>query len=149
VTKAERATPAEGGPLAAIDDLAARKIVSHKTAIAPSPQARKDGRRSRNRGAVVERDAADRHRAIGIHAERYSLSGASRFRGSGHDMDIYALGKDEAPLVYEATARSGFATLKKWLGDYDALFLRRNNANPMLVVLTRCLWTLLPRLVRQ
>src|SRR5437762_10734199 len=31
----------------------------------------------------------------------YPLSGASRFRGSGHDIDVYAFGREEAPLVAE------------------------------------------------
>jgi hypothetical protein len=32
----------------------------------------------------------------------------------------------------------GFLQLERWLGDYDALFLRRNNAD-LLVVLAFCL----------
>jgi hypothetical protein len=38
--------------------------------------------RHRRQGDRVERELIERHRAIGIHAERYPLSGASRFRGS-------------------------------------------------------------------
>ena len=53
---------------------------------------------SRN-GAVYEREVVELHKAIGVHAERYPLSGASRFRGSGHDVDIYAFGPDTAPLA--------------------------------------------------
>jgi hypothetical protein len=29
---------------------------------------------------------------------------------------------------------SGFTLLEKWLGDYDALFLRRDRADPLLVL---------------
>jgi hypothetical protein len=79
---------------------------------------------------------------IGIHAERYPLSGASRFRGSGHDLDVYAFGADQAPIVAEVKGRKdgdGFITLERSLGDYDALFLRRNHAEP-LVVLPWRLW---------
>src|SRR5262249_35354276 len=74
------------------------------------------------------------------------LSGASRFRGSGHDLDIYALGRDEAPLVAEAKARkngAGFTTLEKWLGEFDALFLRRNHADALVVLP----WRVWPRLL--
>jgi hypothetical protein len=64
------------------------------------------------------------HKDIGIHAERYPLSGVSHFCGSGHDLDIYARGREEAPLVAECKARkngAGFTTLEGWLGDYDVL----------------------------
>jgi Holliday junction resolvase len=101
----------------------------------------------RDKGLRAEREIVDRHETIGIHAERYPLSGATRFRNSGHDLDIYALGRDAAPLVAEVKARkngAGFAQLEKWLGEYDALFLRRNNADPM-VVLPWNTWALLER----
>jgi Holliday junction resolvase len=95
------------------------------------------GRRPRRKGDVIEREFVERHKAIGIHAERYPLSGSSRFRGSGHDVDVYALGRDEAPLVAEVKARkggAGFVQLERWLGDYDLLVLRRNNADPLIIV---------------
>ena len=59
------------------------------------------GTRHRRKGDRIEREIVELHRALGIHSERYPLSGASRFRGSGHDIDIYARGRDEAPLVAE------------------------------------------------
>ena len=40
-----------------------------------------------------------------MHAERYPLSGASRFRNSGHDIDVNALGRKECPLVAECKGR--------------------------------------------
>lgn len=95
------------------------------------------GASSRRKGSNVEREIVERHRALGIHSERYPLSGASRFRGSGHDVDIYAFGRDDAPLVAEVKSRkngAGFTTLEKWLGEYDALFLRRNHADPLVVI---------------
>jgi hypothetical protein len=84
------------------------------------------GARHRRKGDRIEREIVDRHKALGIRAERYPLSGASRFRGSGHDVDVYALGPDEGPLVGEVKARKsggGFVQLEKWLGEYDLLFL--------------------------
>jgi Holliday junction resolvase len=95
------------------------------------------GARPRRKGDRIERELVDRHKAIGVFAERYPLSGASRFRGSGHDVDVYAFGRDEAPLVAEVKARkdgAGFTTLEKWLGEFDLLFLRKNNADPLVVV---------------
>jgi|SRR5579875_1097623 len=109
------------------------------------------GARHRRKGDRIEREIVDRHRAIGVHAERYPLSGASRFRGSGHDIDLYPLGRDEAPLVAEVKARAsgaGFKMLATWLGEYDALFLRRDNADPLVVVPWR-VWARLLEKVRR
>ena len=63
------------------------------------------GARHRRKGDRIEREIVELHRGLGIHAERYPLSGASRFRGSGHDLDIYTHGQDSAPLVAEVKAR--------------------------------------------
>ena len=93
-------------------------------------------RSQRDKGARAERDIVDRHKAIDVHAERYPLSGASRFRGAGHDVDLYPFGRDAAPLVAEVKARkngSGFALLEKWLGEHQ-VFLRRNRADPLVVL---------------
>jgi hypothetical protein len=102
---------------------------------------------SRN-GKLYEREIVDRHKAIGIHAERYPLSGASRFRGGGHDVDLYLWGREEAPAVCEVKKRkdgSGFTTLERWLGEFDLLFLRRNHADPLVVVPWRIWARLLAR----
>jgi hypothetical protein len=95
------------------------------------------GARHRRKGDRVEREIVELHRALGVHAERYPLSGASRFRGSGQDIDVYALGREAAPLVAEVKARAngaGFTTLERWLGEFDALFLRRNHADALVVL---------------
>ena len=42
---------------------------------------------------------------IGVHVERVPLSGASRYRGNGADVDVYARGKEEAPFVCEVKSR--------------------------------------------
>ena len=103
------------------------------------------GARHRRKGDRLEREILARHRALSIHSERYPLSGATRFRGQGHDVDVYPFGTGEAPIVAEVKGRrngSGFVTLEKWLGAYDALFLRKNNADP-LVLLPWRVWALL------
>jgi Holliday junction resolvase len=95
------------------------------------------GARHRRKGDRVERELVQLHRDLGVHAERYPLSGASRFRGSGHDVDIYSFGKDEPPVVAESKARKngdGFVQLERWLGEYDVLFLKRNNADPLVLL---------------
>jgi hypothetical protein len=105
----------------------------------------------RDKGLRAEREIVDRHKVINISAERYPLSGASRFRGSGHDVDLYPFGRDAAPLVAEVKARkngSGFTQLEKWLNTYDVLFLRRNRADP-LVVLPWSTWEALLKRARR
>ena len=106
------------------------------------------GARHRRKGDRIEREIVDRHKALGIRAERYPLSGASRFRGSGHDVDVHALGPDEGPFVTEVKGRkngAGFVTLEKWLGEYDCLFLRRNSAEAMVLLPWRVWAALLAR----
>jgi hypothetical protein len=107
------------------------------------------GARHRRKGIRVEREVVERHKALGIHAERYPLSGARRFRGSGHDIDLYPFGREEAPIVAEVKARrngAGFTQLKTWLAEHDALFLRRNNADPIVMLPWRIWAALLLRL---
>jgi Holliday junction resolvase len=108
------------------------------------------GARHRRKGDRVEREIVDRHRALGIHAERYPLSGASKFRSSGHDVDLYLFGRDEVPAVAEVKGRkngTGFTTIERWLGEFDVLFLRRDNADPLIVLPWR-MWTRLVERVR-
>ena len=91
----------------------------------------------RDKGVRIEREMVDAHRKIGIRAERYPLSGATRFRGSGHDVDLYIFGRDEAPAVAEVKARAsgkGFTMLERWLAEYDVLLLRRDRATPLVVL---------------
>jgi hypothetical protein len=75
----------------------------------------------------------------------------AQYQGNGSDVDVYAFGPDAAPLVCEVKARGngeGFAMVDRWLGDNDILFLRRDRAEP-LVVLPWSIWArLLPGLRR-
>ncbi|WP_431861432.1 hypothetical protein [Azospirillum sp.] len=91
------------------------------------------GRRSRSKGAVRERQLVAMHKDIGIHAERVPLSGAARYQGNGADVDIYAFGKDNGPLVGEVKARAtggGFKQIEAWLNENDCLFLMRDQEKP-------------------
>jgi len=101
------------------------------------------GARHRRKGDRIEREIVDRHKGLGVYAERYPLSGASQFGGSGHDIDVYLFGRDAAPVICEVKSRrsgAGFTTLESWLAECNALFLRRNNADP-LVVLPWRMWS--------
>jgi hypothetical protein len=105
----------------------------------------------RRKGDRIEREIVALHRALGIHAERYPLSGASRFRNSGHDIDLYINGPDAAPAVAEVKARkngAGWTIIERQLGSFDALFLKSNN-RPPLVVLPWRVWTDLLAKVRR
>jgi len=116
-----------------------------------SPKPARGGRRSRDKGNRIEREIVDRHKSLNVHAERYPLSGASRFRGSGHDIDVYPFGRDAAPIVCEVKGRkdgAGFATLERWLGEFDALFLKRNNTDPFVVLPWRVWAALLAKVQR-
>jgi Holliday junction resolvase len=102
----------------------------------------------RRKGNRVEVEIVNAHKEIGVHAERYPLSGASHFRGQGHDLDIYAFGRDETPAVAEVKARkegTGFALLERWLGEYDLLFLRRDRQQPLVVLP----WSTYERLIKR
>ena len=55
------------------------------------------------------------------------------------------------PAVCEIKARksgSGFVTLESWLGEFDALFLKRNNADPMVCLPWRTWVALLAKVPR-
>jgi len=95
------------------------------------------GAKHRRKGDRVEREIVALHVEMGIHSERVPLSGASRYRDNGADVDIYINGRDLEPIVAEVKARKsgeGFKQLERWLGAYDALFLRRNLAEPIVVL---------------
>lgn len=93
------------------------------------------GKASRDKGLRRERAIVQLHTACGLRAERVPLSGATRYRGNGADVDLYVRGAE--PLKAEVKARAegeGFKTLERWLGDNDALFLVRDRATPLVVV---------------
>jgi Holliday junction resolvase len=96
----------------------------------------------RRKGARIEREIVELHRSLGLRAERVPLSGAARYQDIGADVDIYPFGPEEAPLCGEVKARAngeGFTTLERWLGENDFLALRRNNAEPIIVLPLACL----------
>jgi hypothetical protein len=93
------------------------------------------GKPSRDKGLRRERAIVDIHVRSGIRAERVPLSGASRYRGNGADVDLYVRGAE--PVRAEIKARragDGFRTLERWLGTNDALFLWRDRAAPLVVL---------------
>lgn len=95
------------------------------------------GKMERDKGNRIEREIINLHKELGVYAERVPLSGASRYQGGGHDVDIYPYGKDHAPFRCEVKGRAsgeGFTMLERWLAAYDVLFLRRDRQEPLVVV---------------
>ena len=93
------------------------------------------GKASRDKGLRRERAIVEIHTKSGLRAERVPLSGATRYRGNGADVDLYVRGA--APVKTEVKARGdgdGFRTLERWLGGNDALFLWRDRAAPFVVL---------------
>jgi hypothetical protein len=89
MTDAKRATPVERDPLHLNHD---QRSSDSSAAIGNQPYP--GGHR--RKGSRLERESVERNKALGVHCESYPLSGASRFRESGHD-----IGRNQAPLVSE------------------------------------------------
>ena len=86
------------------------------------------GRRSRSKGARRERELVQLLVAAGIDAKRVPLSGAVEgFKG-----DIL-LGELRAEVKARASGE-GFKTLERWLAGNDLLFLKRDRAEPLVVM---------------
>ncbi len=95
------------------------------------------GKPSRDKGLRRERQIVDKHMAVGISAKK--VSGMYK---SGHDVEVWPLTGNSYPLKCEVKGRAnggGFATIERWLGDLDALFLVRDRQEP-LVVLPMAVW---------
>lgn len=88
------------------------------------------GLMSRRKGSRIEREIVQRHVDIGIPAERIPLSGAAGGSFTG-DIDVVGIGRCE---VKARANGNGFTTLENWLGTNAALFLRRNHAEPLVVL---------------
>lgn len=92
-------------------------------------------RAQRDKGARIEREVVNRHLAIGVAAKRVPLSGAMSAYTGGHDVDLYPFGKNSGAIVCEVKSGKQIpTTITKWLGENDALFLRPDRADPMVVL---------------
>jgi hypothetical protein len=91
----------------------------------------------RTKGLRIEREIITLHRELDVYAERVPLSGATRYQGGGHDIDVHLPQRAEKPFRAEVKGRKsgeGFTLLEKWLANYDMLFLRRDRALPLVVL---------------
>lgn len=90
------------------------------------------GAKHRQKGDRVEREIVELLKAAGIHSERYPYSGATRFRGKAHDLDVYLFGRDDLPATFEVKARKGGRGFKMlgMLESTDGLFMVENYKKP-------------------
>jgi hypothetical protein len=89
-------------------------------------------------------------RAIALSARSSRRTALSAFMPSAIRCPVRA-GREAAPLVAECKARGnggGFVQLERWLGEYDLLVLKRNYADP-LVLLPWRMWARLLERVRR
>jgi Holliday junction resolvase len=90
------------------------------------------GAKHKRKGSRVEREIVQLTLALGRPAKRVPLSGSVEgFKG-----DVL-IEHESGELRAEVKARrsgAGFVTLEKWLGTNDLLFLRRDHAEPMVLL---------------
>ena len=105
---------------------------THRRAVPDNTgQKQVSGRRSRDKGARVERAIVHALKAGGFAAERVPLSGAAGGRYSG-DIVLPLLGRD---LCLEAKARAdGFRELYGWIADRDVLIVKADRQEALVVV---------------
>lgn len=100
------------------------------------------GARSRRKGYRVENELVHAHREIGVEARRVPLSGAAEsWKG---DLRIPHAGTELMAEVKARASGQGFVTLERWLRGMDALFLRRDRAEPLVLLP----WTTYVRLLK-
>jgi Holliday junction resolvase len=100
------------------------------------------GKRHRQKGTRRELEIVHLHRELGADALRVPLSGAAE----GHPGDVLIKLQGDT-LRGEVKARKsgeGFVTLERWLGANDFLFLKRDRAEPVVVLP----WPTYERLIR-
>jgi hypothetical protein len=97
----------------------------------PKLQARRGGRRSRDKGNRLERQLVALLQRAGIAGERVPLSGSAGGKFAG-DISIPILGVDRC---CECKVRGkGFGQLYTWLRDRDLLIVRADRREPLVVI---------------
>jgi hypothetical protein len=105
------------------------------------------GRKSRNKGANEERAIVNLHRDMGVRAQRTLEAGARSDGSVTYDLDVYAFGEEEAPLIGECKIRAdGFKQIYDWLGENDFLTIRADRKERLYVVPEELWKTILKRL---
>lgn len=105
------------------------------------------GKSQRDKGARNERGVVNFWKEQGVKAARVPLSGAVGGEYAG-DVDLYAFGPQDAPLVGEVKARAtggGFKTISKWLSTNDFLVLHEDKCPRLYVVPERVMLRLVTK----
>ncbi len=89
------------------------------------------GRASREKGARTEREAVAILQDAGIAAVKIPLSGACGGRFAG-DITAPVLGVDR--LLEVKCRAAGFTEIYRWIGLHYAVVIRRDRAEPLVVV---------------
>ena len=95
------------------------------------------GRTARQKGSRVEREIVKAHNDAGILAKRVDNKAGQLGQEQSWDIDVYHKGAVNFPLIGEVKARkngAGFKTIEDWLANNDFLVLKRNHAEPIIVV---------------
>lgn len=106
------------------------------------------GKASREKGSRRERQVVKLFRDLGLPAERVPLSGAAGGDFSG-DVTFgwpWQLSDKVTAEVKGRAGAEGWKTVKKWLGDNEALFLVEDNHLPLVVLPWRAFSDLLKSL---
>jgi Holliday junction resolvase len=91
------------------------------------------GKKSSRKGRRVEVELVHLHESIGVACERVPLSGSAGGSFSG-DLRLSISDMVLAGEVKARAAGDGFRTLERWLADNDILFLRRDRAEPLVLL---------------
>lgn len=87
------------------------------------------GRAPRQKGDRAERDLVKRLQAAGLDAKRVPLSGSAK----GYPGDV-AVRLGDRELCLEVKSRADFKTLYGWLEHRDALVLKADRKDPLVVL---------------
>lgn len=88
------------------------------------------GKMQRRKGGRVEREIVAALKAAGVPAERVPLSGGA---GGSFTGDVVVAGRWRAEVKSRKNG-AGFKVLEDWLGSNDMLLLKRNRAEPLVVL---------------
>lgn len=88
------------------------------------------GNPNKRKGTRIENEIVEKHLAAGLQAKR--MPGSGQFGGEYSD-DLRVLGDLHAEVKSRKNG-AGFKTLEGWLGTCAMIFLRRNHAQPMVVM---------------
>jgi hypothetical protein len=89
------------------------------------------GRKSRNKGARIEREVVHVFQEAGLAAERVPLSGAMRGSFAG---DVWCPVKGIDRVLEVKCRADGFKQIYDWLAGHYGLVIRRDRDEPLIVL---------------